>query len=93
MKIGLKKRFGIMRSWLISKSKKEGAAEKMKEHYLPQKVIDLFHMKHPETLKRMEAEAAVSRIMNAVHSEIFLANDAAERRLIRKIENILREVL
>lgn len=65
----------------------------MKEHYLPQKVIDLFHMKHSTTAKRMEAEAAVSRIMNVVHSEIFLTNQDVERRLVTKIESVLRDYL
>ena len=65
----------------------------MKEHYLPQKVIDLFHVKHSSTVKRLEAEAAVARIMNAVHSEILLTNENVERRLIFKIESVLRDLL
>ena len=63
----------------------------MKEHYLPEKVVDLFHMKHSK--RREEAQSAVTRVLNVIHSEIFLTNKDVERRLATKIESVLRDYL
>lgn len=65
----------------------------MREHYIPQKIIDLFHVKHKDRITAMEAEAKVARIMNVFHSEILLANEELERKLVRKLELVLREQL
>ena len=66
----------------------------MKEFYIRQKVVDMFHMKRKkDSLARIESQAKVSHIMNIIHAEIALANQELERRIVRKLEFILKEQL
>ena len=65
----------------------------MRECYIPQKIIDLFHVKHIGQAEQQDMESKIARIMNIMHSEILLANRETERRLARKLELLLRSEL
>jgi hypothetical protein len=65
----------------------------VRESYIEQKVIDLFHVKYKNKADKLNSERIVAAIVNNMHNEIHKIINDLETKLLGIIEATLRENL